>query len=103
MTMSDMHRREFIKRTSAAGLGVLAASPGLAPLIRGKARSPGETVRVAIIGVNGRGGVHAKNFAMLPNSEVAYICDVDSRLVHKGVDNTKSQTRAPKTVSEFPR
>ncbi|HEU4996977.1 MAG TPA: Gfo/Idh/MocA family oxidoreductase [Gemmatimonadaceae bacterium] len=101
--MSDMHRREFIKRTSVAGLGVLATSPGVASFIPGKARSPNETVRVAIIGVNGRGGVHAKNFALLPNSEVAYVCDVDANVIKKGVDMTKGQAREVRTVSDFRR
>ena len=100
--MSDMHRRDFIKKTSAASLGVIATSPALAPFI-GERRSPNETVRVAVIGVNGRGVVHARNFATLANSEVAYICDVDANVLQKGMDATKSQTRAPRTIGDFRR
>ena len=99
--MSDMHRRDFIKTTSAASLGVIAA-PALAPCI-GTRRSPNETVRVAVVGVNGRGVVHARNFATLAKSEVAYICDVDANVLQKGVDATKSQTRAPRTIGDFRR
>ena len=41
--MSDMHRRDFLKTTTAAGLGVIAASGSLAPLapFAGRRRSPG--------------------------------------------------------------
>ena len=35
--------------------------------------------------MNGRGVVHAQNFAKLANSEVAYICDVDSKVIDKAV------------------
>jgi predicted dehydrogenase len=99
--MSDMHRRDFIKKTSA-GLGVLATSRDLAPFI-GKRRSANENVRVAVVGVNGRGVVHARNFATMANSEVAYICDVDSAVLHKGVDAAKSQARAPRAIGDFRR
>src|ERR1051325_3938816 len=100
--MSDMHRRDFIKKTSAAGLGALAASRGIAPLIH--TRSPNEKVVMAVIGVNGRGEVHAKNFAGLPTSEVAYICDVDSNVLAKGVKAATSvQSRVPKTIGDFRR
>src|SRR5688572_1836470 len=105
MTMSDMHRRDFIKKTSAAGLGVLATSHGvssLAPAIRER-RSPIETVRVAVVGVNGRGAPLARHFATLANSEVAYICDVDSAVLHKGMDAAKTQTRAPRTIADVRR
>src|SRR2546425_4903223 len=101
--MSDLDRRDFIKKPSAAGLGAIATSHGLAPLLA-RARSPNEKVVVAVIGVNGRGVVHAQNFAKLENSEVAYICDVDSNVVAKGVTAaTRSQTKTPKGVGDFRR
>src|SRR5439155_3913139 len=100
--MTDIDRRDFIKRTSAAGLGALAVSRGIAPALLTR-RSPNETVRVAVIGVNGRGVVHAQNFAKLANSEVAYICDVDSNVVAKGLDAAKSQAQAPRTTGDFRR
>jgi len=99
--MSDIDRRDFVKQTAVTGLGVLA-SRNLAGLTR-KTNSPNETVRVAVIGVNGRGVVHARNFSTLPNSEVAYICDVDANVVAKGLKAAKGQTRTPKTERDFRR
>ena len=97
----SIDRRDFIKTTSAASLGMLATSRGLKPIFR---HSANEKVVVAVIGVNGRGVVHAQNFAKLENSEVAYICDVDSNVVSKGVNAaTKSQSKTPKVVSDFRR
>jgi predicted dehydrogenase len=98
----NLDRREFLKTTSAMGVGAMASSRRLAPLLAGG--SPNEKVVVAVIGVNGRGVVHARNFASLPNSEVAYVCDVDSRIVGPAVAAvTKGQTKAPKVVGDFRR
>jgi predicted dehydrogenase len=94
-----MDRREFIKSTSAAGLGAVVASRKVAPI-----GSPGEKVVVGVIGVNGRGVVHAQNFAKLPNSEVAYVCDVDANVVDKAVRAaSRGQETSPKVVSDFRR
>src|SRR3954465_4393911 len=101
----DLPRRDFIRTTAVAGLGVAVgahranAAPSL--ILKG---SPGEKVRVAVIGVNGRGVVHAANFAKLPNSEVAYICDVDSKVIDKAMKAAaRTQTAAVKIIGDFRR
>ena len=99
--MSDIDRRDFVKQTTLTGLGVLA-SRKVAGLPR-RTNSPNETVRVAVVGVNGRGIVHVKNFSTLANSEVAYICDVDANVIPKGLEAAKQQSRAPKTERDFRR
>jgi hypothetical protein len=92
----DLDRREFLKTTSAIGVGAMAAARGLAPL-QWRGRSPNEKVVVAVIGVNGRGVVHSQNFSAIENSEVAYICDVDTNVVAKGVAAArKNQKREAK-------
>ena len=47
--MSDIDRRDFVKQTTAAGLGILAN-----PRVRVRS-SANETVRVAVLGVCGAG------------------------------------------------
>ena len=94
----DIDRRDFVKQSTLAGLGFLASSRG-----RTRTWSPNETVRVAVIGVNGRGMVHAQNFSKLKNSEVAYICDVDTNVIQKAIDATKSQATAPRAIQDFRR
>jgi predicted dehydrogenase len=75
---TSLSRRQFVKQTAIAGAGVTlfgATAPawGSAP--------PSETVRVAVVGVNGRGRRLADVFARVRGSQVAAICDVDSRAV----------------------
>ena len=96
-----MNRREFLKQTAllAGGVGLLAG----APAIHG-AGSPNRKVRVGIIGCNGRGMGHISGFASVPNVEIAYICDVDSRAVTKGIAAVcKHQARAPKGEKDLRR
>jgi predicted dehydrogenase len=59
-------------------------------------------VVVAVIGLNGRGMVHAQNFSRLANSEVAYLCDVDSTVLGKA-KSAPRQARAPKAIEDFRR
>jgi predicted dehydrogenase len=108
MSSNDMpiDRRDFLKTTSAVGVGLVAGSHSVGPLfVGGRERSPNEKVVVAVVGVNGRGVVHAQNFAKIASSEVAYVCDVDSRVVGKGVEGVRrAQPNAtPKVISDFRR
>jgi hypothetical protein len=59
---------------------------------------------MAVIGLNGRGMVHAQNFARLKNSEVAYLCDVDSTVLAKAMQQSNGeQGRQPKAIDDFRR
>lgn len=78
-------RRNFLKTASAA-LGVTASIPAMAhaaPAIRRQAASPGERVRVAVMGVNSRGNQLARAFAADPGCVVSVVCDVDSRAAER--------------------
>ena len=79
---ADVDRRDFIKAASATGLGMMMTNRF--PAIATTSRSPNEKVVMAVIGLNGRGQVHAQNFAKLPNSELAYLCDVDAKVLRRG-------------------
>src|SRR5206468_360454 len=94
-----MKRRRFLKTASAAGLS-LVASPGVPSWLH----SPGEKVRVAVMGLNGRGTVLARGFARAAHAEVAYVCDVDSLVLAKGVSAVAGvQSKAPKGLGDFRR
>ena len=98
MTLSTT-RRDFLKQTSlvTAGLSTLGGAGSLRA-----AGSPNEKVVVAIIGCNGRGMDHIAGYLSLPNTEIGYICDVDSRAVEKGIAAAaKKQPRKPHGLRDF--
>lgn len=92
-------RRQFVKSSALAGAAVAAyhTSGALA-----QQESAGETITMAVMGVNGRGTALARGFAGQPNCEVAYVCDVDERAIAKAVGAVEGkQSRKPTGVGDF--
>jgi predicted dehydrogenase len=104
---SSVGRRDFLRAASSAGVGLWLSGGVPSSYARGsyvRSRSPNETVRVAVMGVNGRGGVLARSFARAANSEVACICDVDQAVLARVVANvSEQQGRTPDGVVDFRR
>lgn len=76
--MTQQHRRHFLK----ASAGLLAA-----PAFAANKRGPNDRIRVAIVGLRGRGRNHITAFHELAaqNVEIAAMCDVDSTLLAQRV------------------
>lgn len=94
----SISRREFV-HGSAAGLtlGALWSSRAARAL-----ESPNEKIVVGVMGTNGRGGALAREFAELPGSAVAYVCDVDQRVIDRTVKNVADRaSMPPKGVKDF--
>jgi len=93
-------RRDFLKETmiATAGLATLGSTSSRA------AKGPNEKIIIGIIGCNGRGKDHVNGHLADQNVEIAYICDVDSRVVESGIALAlKKQQRKPKGVKDFRR
>ncbi len=76
-------RRSFLTSSVAASTGVFyIAKTSWAQ------KSPSDTMNVAVIGFGGRGGSHISGYNKLKNDgiRVAALCDVDSKVLAKGVD-----------------
>jgi len=99
---SSVDRREFLRTASATGVGLMMTSRLPSAAMRTGA-SPSDRVVVAVFGLNGRGMVHAQNFSTLKNSDVAYLCDVDSNVLGKAVKGMPAESKAPKTIDDFRR
>ena len=69
-------RRAILKGLTAAGAGVM-----IAPAHR--ALGANDQVRVAIIGVGDRGGLHLKTFRGIPGVKVVAVCDADATRMEK--------------------
>lgn len=98
---SNVDRRDFLKHAGVAGLGIAMTKrlPLNAPR---RSRSPNEKVVVAVIGLNGRGQVHAQNFSRLADSEVGYLCDVDTAVLGKA-SRAFTSGKTPKAIGDFRR
>lgn len=97
MTPSQLGRRQFLKRSTALGLGIATWSSF--PAVQ--AAEANGKILVAIMGTNGRGMDHIGAFLRQPNTEIAYVCDVDSRAVDKGIAAVlRRQERKPKGLKD---
>ncbi len=72
-------RREFIKSTSAATMGVAIGATALAPKSYSRIIGANDRINFAIIGLHGRGNGHLSAIAACKNTNVSHICDVDRR------------------------
>jgi predicted dehydrogenase len=72
--MSTVDRRHFIMSSVALPAALKASA----------LQSPNNTVRVAVVGFNGRGKAHISAYLKMPNVEIAALCDVDQSVVDSG-------------------
>ena len=77
----DESRREFLK-TGAKVVAVATAAERLRTWSTpGNVLGANDRVRVAIVGLRGRGENHIQGYGALPNVEIAAVCDVDDNIV----------------------
>jgi predicted dehydrogenase len=91
-------RRDFLQGAAASGMAVglgaltACANPGRSGAVlaqtaasRSRVFSSNETVRIGVIGLNGRGWALANGFARLQNVRIAALCDCDKAVLDKRV------------------
>ena len=101
-TLSD--RREFIKTGAAAGLGLGLAATLPSWMKAEPPPSPGNRVRLAVIGTNSRGLDHIEAIGGIDGTEIVYICDVEDGALAKGMKQAaKAQRDQPKALKDFRR
>ncbi|MDX2031053.1 MAG: Gfo/Idh/MocA family oxidoreductase [Blastocatellia bacterium] len=82
-----MKRRNFVKNSvGAVGATALGFNIGT------YAGSANDTVRVAVVGFNGQGGAHIREYARMQNVEIAALCDVDASVMTKGCQTVEKLT-----------
>ncbi len=102
--MNGLTRRKFLESSATTSLAIGAGLGALAASRRAVAAPEKDRLRLAVVGIHGRGGYHAKKFAARPDCEIAYLCDVDESLFPLYVNDVeKLQGRAPKVTGDFRR
>lgn len=91
-------RRTMIK-SAGATLGVSMTAKSYARVLGANDR-----LRVAVVGVNGRGQAHMSAFTKLPNVEITHLVDVDSKILAKrAAEFTAKGNKAPQTEHDYRR
>ena len=77
--MTAFRRRDLLKGAAAGGLAAQLTSCQTIP--ETPSRGPTDEVRVAVVGLNGRGNGHASSLRNLPNVKLVALCDVDENIL----------------------
>jgi predicted dehydrogenase len=86
-------RRSFLK-TGAAALATAASASRI--------MGANDRIRVAIVGVRGRGWDHVRGYQPIPGVEIAYFCDVDENILRKRCADAEAMGIAkPQTQVDF--
>jgi predicted dehydrogenase len=93
--MEQLHRRRFLAQT-AAGLA--------APAILSRAAvNANDTVRVAVVGMNGQGKSHIREYTGMEKVELAALCDVDESVLGARMKELEPRGIKPKTYTDVRR
>jgi predicted dehydrogenase len=90
--MTTIDRRHFLMSSVALPAALKASA----------LPSQNNTVRVAVVGFNGRGRAHIAAYSKMPNVEVAALCDVDEAVIDKGCKLLEAAgKKRPATFTDF--
>jgi predicted dehydrogenase len=115
--MRPIDRRHFLQDTAALAAAIAALPAGVtragegeadaeakATAANAKPAGPNEVVRVAVIGVRGRGMEHISGFGNLKDARITTICDVDLNVTDKAKKAVASKSgHEPKVVQDLRR
>lgn len=82
MPHSGPSRRQFLQTSSVAGAGLLLTGTRASGAVKGA----NDRVRIAVVGVNGRGKQHLQGFARVPGVEIAAIVDADEKVLERRME-----------------
>ncbi len=96
--MGKLSRRQFAKSAilSAATITLSGTKSS------GKVLGANDSIRMAIAGLNGRGGSHIDGFSSIKGVEIVYLADPDTRTFSKRIKQLETKgAKAPKTVQDI--
>jgi predicted dehydrogenase len=96
--MSKVTRREFVKGSIAAMATITIAGTKAS----GQVRGANDRIRIAVAGLNGRGSAHVGAYVGMPNVEVSYLVDPDTRTYRSRLEQV-GERPAPYLVKDIRR
>jgi predicted dehydrogenase len=98
--MNNWTRKEFLKASLVGGGVALMTRSGVAAAVAAPGSANGD-VRLAIVGVNGKGGAHIKDFKKVAGARIVALCDVDSQVLAKRVAELAKDNIKVKSYSDY--
>lgn len=93
-------RRTFLQH-SAHAAGAVAISALLPASVYSAAPGANERIRVAVMGVRGRGNAHISALLALKDIDIPYVCDVDKSVVGPAVTRIEKSGGKPAVVQDI--
>ncbi len=93
--MKRVTRRDFMKSSLVAGAGLAMAHPFSC------ARGANDTIQIAVVGINGRGGAHISAFNGMEGVRVAALCDVDRKVLDRRSKPFKDRNQPVETYVDI--
>lgn len=87
--MNSLSRRRFIQSTSLASASLLIAGTQ----VSGKVFGANDRLRIAVVGLNGRGKAHIRGWLEQPNVEIAYLVDPDKKVLNARLKDLQTKTQ----------
>jgi predicted dehydrogenase len=95
--MTTFTRRTFLKTTTLGTAALLGAGSWA------RAAGANEDIRVAVVGLNGRGREHLRQLRALPGVRIAAICDVDTAVLARTAESLAKDGLTPEKFTDFRR
>ncbi len=100
--MGKISRRDFLKQAGLASAGLMVGGLGLSNKSYANVKGANNKVRVAVIGLNGRGKNHIAAYMKVPDCEVVTLCDVDMNVAReRQADFKKTYGKDVAIVQDF--
>lgn len=97
--LKNWTRKEFLKASFVGG-GVAVLGPRLFGAVTPRGSANGD-VRVAIVGVNGKGNSHINDFQKVAGCQIVALCDVDSAVLNKRVEQLAKENIRVKAYADY--
>ncbi len=92
----QLSRRRFLQSTIAA-----TAALSLPARLRAAVDGANGDIRIAVVGFNGRGQDHIKNYLGQKGTRITALCDVDSKVLEKGAAQLKNKNVEVETYQDI--
>ncbi|MBM81714.1 MAG: dehydrogenase [Planctomycetaceae bacterium] len=97
--MSDVNRRSFLQATSAAAIATSVHVASAQEETKDEEKKP---IRMAVMGVNGRGRQLISGFSKFPEVQITHVCDPDARVIPRAIQTlSKLGKPTPKVEKDF--